>query len=135
MDEDRNRSPGNSPAELVSAELGSAEPDISDVIRVLRAAAGIGADEQPTGQQVRQLPRQTPDKPTAEDDTELPKDRVEFSPEALKKLSERPTAKAAEKAESSLPNADSDEAKNVLDFFRKMSGVTGAQTPQTPDKS
>ncbi|MDE6593107.1 MAG: hypothetical protein K2K57_08620, partial [Oscillospiraceae bacterium] len=126
MDEDRNRSSGNS-----SAEFGSSEPDISDVIRVLRAAAGIGDNGQPTGQSARQIP----DKPTAENDTALPKDRVEFSPEALKKLSERPTAKAAEKARNSQSAANPNEALNALKIFREMSGVTGAEAPQTPDKT
>ncbi|MDE6593108.1 MAG: hypothetical protein K2K57_08625, partial [Oscillospiraceae bacterium] len=51
---------------------------------------------------------------------------------SLEKPSEKAPPKAVEKAESSLPSADSDEAKSALDFFRKMSGVTGAQTP---DKS
>ncbi len=50
------------------------------------------------------------------------------------KPSGKTSAKAAAKAENSPPNTDSDEAKSALDFFRKMSGVTGAQVPQAPDK-
>ncbi|MDE7294874.1 MAG: hypothetical protein K2N72_10670, partial [Oscillospiraceae bacterium] len=63
------------------------------------------------------------------------KSEIEASRSNAEKPPEKTLPKAAEKVKSSPLNADSDEAKNALDFFRKMSGVTGAQTPQTPDKS
>ncbi|MCM1577955.1 MAG: hypothetical protein NC078_04050 [Ruminococcus sp.] len=94
------------------AENKNGEPDISDVIRVLRAAAGMG-----------DVPLERI--PTERISDEMPVDRVEFSAEARAKAMSGKARGAGISRNAENPFADSDEARNAIEIFRKMSGVSG----------